>query len=150
MTARRHRPYKLVTPEETIHRHIVAWLDAALPPGAVLHHSPNEGKRHVSYQKKLRLLGTKWGWPDLEVFVPLTYWRAETQPAGLFLEVKSAAGKVSIEQKRRHEELLEAGQHIAIVKNLGQVRSFLNPLIVLREDAAKAKIAWAAAEATGA
>jgi hypothetical protein len=144
MTARK----KKIVNEDTIHRLIVVWLKEALPPDAILHHSPNEGKRHVNFKAKLKRLGCKWGWPDIEIFVPLRYWRAETQPAGLFLEVKSAAGKVSIEQAARHVELLAAGQHVAVVKNLGQVRNFLHPLIALREDAAKAKIAWAIAEAT--
>jgi hypothetical protein len=139
---------KNIINEDTIHRQIVGWLNAALPPDSVLHHSPNEGKRHVNFQAKLKALGCKWGWPDIEIFVPISHWRAETQPAGIFLEVKSAAGKVSLAQADRHVELYGAGQHVAVVKNLGQVRNFLHPLIALNEDKPKAQMAWAIAEAS--
>ena len=59
--------------EAELQRLVVLWLDAALPDGAIYHHSPNEGKRHISYNVKLKLLGMKTGFPDLVLFVPTRY-----------------------------------------------------------------------------
>ena len=36
---------------------VVDWLDAALPRGAIYHHSPNEGRRHVNYHVKMKAMG---------------------------------------------------------------------------------------------
>ena len=54
--------------------HIVQWLDASLPMGSVVHHSPNEGRRHVAYKVRLKKLGMAAGWPDLEIYVPDAGW----------------------------------------------------------------------------
>ena len=56
--------------EDELQRNVSTWLDAVLPDGCVYHHSPNEGKRHISYINRLKKMGTKYGWPDLEVFCP--------------------------------------------------------------------------------
>ena len=40
--------------EDELQALVVQWLDAALPLGAVVHHSPNEGKRHVAYKMRLK------------------------------------------------------------------------------------------------
>jgi hypothetical protein len=44
--------------EDELQMHIVQWLDASLPMGSVVHHSPNEGKRHVAYKVRLK----SWAW----------------------------------------------------------------------------------------
>ena len=65
---------------------IVEWLSAALPADSVFHHSPNEGKRHVAFKQKLATMGTRWGWPDLELV------RLETRGrAGLIRQLEEAA-----------------------------------------------------------
>ena len=56
--------------EDELQKQVVEWLNVALPPGCVFHHSPNEGRRHVAFKRKLRQMGTQYGWPDLEIFVP--------------------------------------------------------------------------------
>ena len=60
--------------EDELQIHIVQWLYASLPMGSVVHHSPNESKRHVAYKVRLKKLGMAAGWPDLEIFVPDTGW----------------------------------------------------------------------------
>ena len=73
--------------EDELHAHIVQWLDLALPAGSIVHHSPNEGRRHVSYKLKMRRMGMKPGWPDLEVFVPQHGWKDPLQQGPIMLEV---------------------------------------------------------------
>jgi hypothetical protein len=62
--------------EDELQMHIVHWLDASLPMGSVVHHSPNEGKQARCLQGGLkswawRLAGLIWkslcltGWNDL-------------------------------------------------------------------------------------
>jgi hypothetical protein len=53
--------------EDELQMHIVQWLDASLPMGSVVHHSPNEGRRHVAYKVRLKKLGMAAGWPDLRL-----------------------------------------------------------------------------------
>ena len=47
--------------EDELQIYIVQWLDASLPMGSVVHHSPNEGKRHVAYKVRLKKAG-HGGW----------------------------------------------------------------------------------------
>ena len=50
--------------EDTLHKHIIQWLEIALPDNSVYHHSPNEGIRHIAFRKKLKAMGMVSGWPD--------------------------------------------------------------------------------------
>ena len=52
--------------EYELHLQIIDYLQARLPAGSVIHHSPNEGKRHVAYKAKLAAMGMKSGLPDIE------------------------------------------------------------------------------------
>ena len=53
---------------------VVQWLDVSLPVKAVSHHSPNEGAWHISYKRRLKRHGNKWGWPDPELFIDDAMW----------------------------------------------------------------------------
>ena len=110
---------------------IVQWLDAALPADSIIHHSPNEGRRHVAFQKKLRGLGTRWGWPDLELFIPPAgFWTAE-QWAPTFLEVKAGRGSLTENQRKMFRELRVCSCHVAEVRSIAQVEGFLAPMVRL-------------------
>src|SRR6056297_3576945 len=56
--------------EGPLHKSILRFLQIALPPDAVLHHSPNEldmsGADAARQVAKARSLGTRKGWGDLE------------------------------------------------------------------------------------
>lgn len=56
-------------------------------------HIPNESKRSASYGAKLKRMGLAPGFPDL--FIP----KAVNGAHGLFIELKTAKGKTSKEQK---------------------------------------------------
>ena len=121
--------------EDELQKYVVQWLDASLPMGSVYHHSPNEGIRNISYKMKLKALGTKWGWPDLELFVPDAGWQNIEAKGAIMLELKRPkGGRVSDTQKDIHERLRDAGVYVAVCKRIGQIEAYLNPLLKLRKN----------------
>tara|TARA_Y100000310_G_scaffold300244_1_gene335770 strand:- start:594 stop:1004 length:411 start_codon:yes stop_codon:yes gene_type:complete len=118
--------------ESALQALIVRWLDAALPTAALVHHSPNEGRRHVAFQKKLANLGTRWGWPDLELFAPPEAFLSADQWAPVFLEVKAAGGRMTENQEAVHRALRECRCQVATVRSLEDAESFLEGLLHLR------------------
>ena len=119
--------------EDELQRQVVDWLQFALPPGCVFHHSPNEGTRHVAFKQKLKRLGTRFGWPDLEIFVPGDQAHGGVSCA-IFIELKRPkGGSLSANQKQIRDELLEAGCHWGLARSVEQVRDILEPLVNLRK-----------------
>ena len=135
--------------EDELQGYVVQWLDAALPMGSVWHHSPNEGTRHIAYKVRLKKLGTKWGWPDLELFVCDHGWHDLSQKGPIMVELKRPkGGKVSDNQKDIHERLRDAGVYVVVAKRIAHVEAYLRPLIKLR-DTAKSKLVRQICEAAG-
>ena len=121
----------LTKTEDDLQRDVAAFLDYALPHGCVFHHSPNEGKRHVSYATRLRKMGTKYGWPDLELFCP-----GNTTVSGrneaIFIELKVKRGKLTSNQELVKNLITEAGFPHAVCKSIEEVYLFLKDLVHLR------------------
>lgn len=117
--------------EDDLQRQVVAFLDTALPPGCVYHHSPNEGKRHVSYINRLKKMGTKYGWPDLELFCPANT-TSSGQNEAIFIELKAKRGTMNENQRRMRDQIIGAGFPWALCKSLDDVEAFLKPLVRLR------------------
>lgn len=121
--------------EDQFHEILGNWLDHALPKGSLWHHSPNEGKRHVSYKMRLKKLGMRSGWPDIEIFVHKNHWWSGIQ-APIFLEVKAPKrGILSANQKEIQAQLLDLNCAVATVNKLSAAKVFLSALIELRQDA---------------
>ena len=118
--------------EAELHKSIVAWLDIALPPGSVYHHSPNEGRHKVQYRVEQRRLGVKSGWPDLEIFCPPKCWIAPFDWAPVFLEIKTAKGRLSPAQNQMLYALTDVGCHTAVVRSVDDVTTSLSQLMELR------------------
>jgi len=117
--------------EDQLQYQVVNYLDVSLPNNCVYHHSPNEGKRHINYINRLKKLGTKYGWPDLEICVPMehtTSGNAET----FFIELKTKRGSMNENQRRMRDALCEAGFKWALCRSVDDVEEFLRPLIKLR------------------
>ena len=119
--------------EDELNKLIIQWFSETLPQGSVWHHSPNEGKRHVSYKKRLYALGMHAGWPDLELFVPLKGWKNPERKAAIFIELKVNKNKLTDNQSAVQKALLIAGQHVITCWTLQQVRAFLEGLLILQE-----------------
>ena len=112
---------------------VVDWLDAALPRGAIYHHSPNEGRRHVNYHVKMKAMGMKPGFPDLCIFVPQRYFW-DGVPCSIFLELKRPGGRVTPIQKEVHKKLEDTGAAVAVIDNISKLKIFLSNLIELKEN----------------
>jgi hypothetical protein len=110
---------------------VADWLDVALPDGCVFHHSPNEGKRHINYINRLKQMGTKYGWPDLELFCPSTATKSGHNEA-IFIELKAKKGVMNENQRRMRDQIIEAGFAWALCKSIEDVTEFLTPLVKLK------------------
>jgi hypothetical protein len=105
--------------EGPIHKGILQLLDLALPGDAIYHHSPNEldmaGAEAARQIAKARKLGTKPGWPDIEII-----W----QRRAYFLEVK-ADSRQSDAQKDIQRDLARAGACYAVVRSVTEAEAIL-------------------------
>ena len=120
--------------EDELQIYIVQWLDASLPVGSVVHHSPNEGKRHVAYKVRLKKLGMAAGWPDLEIYVPDTGWNDLADKGPIMIELKRPkGGSLSAKQQDNQERLRRCGVYCVTAKRLSHVEAYLKPLLKLRE-----------------
>ena len=118
--------------EDQLQTLVVQWLAEVLPTGSVFHHSPNEGNRHVAYKARLKKLGMRSGWPDIEIFVPKEYWWSG-QSVPIFLELKAPKrGTLSANQKVVQDELIRCGSAVATLNSLKKVKGWLSGLIELR------------------
>jgi hypothetical protein len=123
-----------MTSEQEIQVSVVAWLDLALPSGSLRHHSPNESLARPQYRKKQNRMGLKKGWPDLELFIQSTWFKEGKPWSPIFIELKSAKGRLSPHQKEVLALLEEAGCHVAVCRSLDEVREFLSEIIELKCD----------------
>ena len=90
----------MIVKKKTISEHdiqvqVVQWFDMRYKKySGRLFAIPNGGKRHVVVASKMKKEGVRSGVPDLFLPVPSGKYH------GLFIEMKSAKGRVSIEQSR--------------------------------------------------
>ena len=78
-------------------------LDLILPDNSVYHHSPNESQGNKpQFYKKLKRMGFKPGWCDLEIITP-------DKPA-IFIELKRPGNYATISQKQVHTMLKDLFQ----------------------------------------
>ena len=117
--------------EHTIHQAIVDYLKLALPPGSVLHHSPNEGNHKVQYRVKQKKLGVRPGWPDLEIFVNPIYFKTKHQCRPIFLEIKTHKGRLSASQDNTLQCLKALGCYCFVVRSIDDTRDALFSFLAL-------------------
>jgi len=115
--------------EERLQADWAAFLAHALPPDAVHHHSPGEGRRGWRAQRALKSSGFTTGWPDSEIV-----WRGRVY----FLELKAPGRRPTESQRACHTKLLGAGAEVAIGTTLdelyGHVVRWGIPLAMSLED----------------
>lgn len=108
------------SPEADIQRAILRYLGATLPHGFILHHSPNGGMLKGEVGRS-RGLGTKPGWPDLQVVG-----RTEAgAPFTGYIEVKAPNGRLSPEQADIRDRLLDCGYPVAVARSVDDVRDLV-------------------------
>lgn len=76
-------------------------------------------------RKKIQALGYKKGVPDLLVFVPRGIYH------GLCIEVKSAKGRVTRDQKRWHDSLERNGYFVMVPRSFEQAKDLIDQYMKL-------------------
>ena len=109
--------------EDALHCAVVDYLNHALPIGAVLHHSPNEGLHKPQYRAKQLAKGMRPGWPDIQILY---------QGRLICIELKTQSGRLSEKQKTVHEEIVLAGGVVTVARGLEEVEEFLSQLMPLK------------------
>ena len=117
--------------EDDLQRQVILMLKESLPIGTLYHHSPNEGMRKVQFKMKLKSMGTRFGWPDLEIFAP-AHETITSKNETLFIELKLAKGKLSANQVSIRDSLISAEFPWALCRSVEEVETFLNKYIKLR------------------
>jgi hypothetical protein len=103
---------------------VADYLRVALPEGSLFHHSPNEGKSHVSWRMKQKKAGMRAGMPDLEIFCP------GVQP--IFIELKVGRNTLSVHQNETLQILSNLGYTTAVCKSLDEVIQVLGTVVQLK------------------
>ena len=88
--------------EFRLHAACKQYLDTALPDNAVYFHTPNAPRNKVT-GARLKAMGMKAGVPDLCII-----YRGDV----LFVELKTARGRLSSVQKAMQMQLASAGAHV--------------------------------------
>lgn len=109
--------------EISLHGAVRDYLALALPDDAVMHHSPNEGKRGWRAQRELKDTGVVAGWPDIEIIY---------QGRVYFIELKIGRRKLSDKQIECHERLARAGCIVGVARSIEDVQSLLIPRMHLK------------------
>src|SRR6188768_2443934 len=102
--------------EDELQHAVMLFLAAALPPDAIAHHSPGEGKRTKSAQAALSRSGYCKGWPDIEIV-----WQGRV----FFIELKAAKGVLSAAQRETHRRLVYSGATVVICRTVDGVERAL-------------------------
>lgn len=106
--------------ELELQRAVKQLLDLTLPRDAVWHHSPNEldmhGPEAARAQAKARSMGTRKGWPDIEIM-----WAGRAH----FIELKVGRNKLNDGQQHVGDMLVRAGARHAVCRSVGEVQDVL-------------------------
>jgi len=117
--------------EDDLQRQVILMLKNRLLSNTLYHHSPNEGVRKVQFKMKLKSMGTRFGWPDLEIFAP-AHETITSKNETLFVELKLAKGKLSPNQVSIRDSLISAGFPWALCRSVEDVETFLAEHLKLR------------------
>lgn len=117
--------------EDDLQRQVILMFETKLLPDTLYHHSPNEGMRKVQFKMKLKSMGTRFGWPDLEIFAP-AHETVSCKNETLFVELKLKKGKLSPNQVLIRDSLVSAGFPWALCRSVEEVETFLGEHLKLR------------------
>jgi hypothetical protein len=87
--------------------------------GAVIHHSPNSGKRTLFEQYKIKALGVSAGFPDILVFYP-------PKTKIIAVELKAGKNKATEHQKKWIEFLNDIGIRAKVCTGYEETKSFID------------------------
>jgi hypothetical protein len=102
--------------EERLHRDVVKFLGWALPPDAVFYHPANGGLRSKKAADRLKGMGVVAGIPDLAIV---------HRGRALFIELKTATGRLSPAQREMQRRLIYAGAAVCLCRSVAEVEASL-------------------------
>lgn len=106
--------------------HILGHPEGLVQGSFLAHHSPNGEKRSPVTGKKLKIMGVRSGWPDLDVrFIDRL-----GQKRAVLIELKTLKGKLSSHQNSMHTDLKALGQEVITCKGLAH---FLHCIVLLAQ-----------------
>jgi hypothetical protein len=103
--------------EGPLHRQILRYLRMTLPASWIIHHSANK-PRSMRQGAREKLLGAIAGWPDLAIYGP-----GPAGPSAWFMEIKPPRGRVSDDQHDVHDQLLDAGFPVRVIRSVEEARA---------------------------
>lgn len=107
--------------EENMQTACVQWFNLAHPKDReLLHHSPNGGRRDAREAARFKAMGTRAGFPDLFLF------RAGGGYHGLAIELKTATGRQSENQRRMQVLLTRAGYRYEVVRSFDAFKALIS------------------------
>ena len=118
--------------ESDIQKNIMKWskqpsIRRKYPELKLLHHIPNGGKRSKREGAELKRQGVKAGVPDLCLPCPKGHYH------GLYIELKTETGDVSMEQSWWIDELNNNGYYTKICRGFGEATTTLSDYLSLGE-----------------
>lgn len=114
-------------PETTLHIAIVQWLKV-VAPDLVVHHSPNGEVRDKRTAAKLKAMGVRPGWPDLEII--------DRNGRLHFMEIKAPSGRLSEAQQAFRDMCLSVCIPWACVHSIDEARAVLSQWKIATREAA--------------
>jgi len=102
--------------EAQLHKSVTDWLNLALVEPCWFTTFPAGGGGRIR-GANLKGMGLKPGVPDILVLCP--------RKAPIWIELKTAKGKVSKVQKECHQDLKAAGSVVAVCRTIGEVAEVL-------------------------
>lgn len=112
-----------MTPEDRLQITVAAFLDRALPVGAVYFHIANQRQTSVRMGAKLKRMGVKAGMPDLCII-----WKGRA----IFIELKVGRRGASGVQQDMLTDLTLAGAVVDVCRSLDEVAEFLAGIMPMR------------------
>lgn len=115
--------------EDTLQKNCVQWFSLAYRPYyLLLHHSPNGGKRNAIEAAKFKAMGVRAGFPDLILCV------ARGKYHGLFVELKTAKGRQTDNQKYFQKALEAQGYRYEVARSLDEFRRIVTQYMNEKQD----------------
>ena len=96
-----------------------AYMSSKMPELAAMYAIPNGGRRHISTAKRLKAEGLKAGVPDICLPVPRNGYH------GLYIEMKSAKGRLEKHQKEWLERLGKNGYLAVTCRGFEEARDLI-------------------------
>lgn len=111
--------------EDAIQAEIIGLLKVAAIPDLIYFHPANGGKRPINTARRLKDIGVLAGVPDLVFVYPGT-------SVTYFMEVKTAKGSLSKEQRTFRDRCLALGHNWALVRSRDEAQDVLTKWGLLR------------------